>query len=198
MRSPPPSNKSLFDFAMAGPLVGLLLSIALLVAGMEISTLMDFADANQLPVFPIATLKSSTLGGSIVEYFVGKGTLTMASVDTMLPLHPFAIAGFVGMFSNALALLPIGNTDGGRIAQTMFGRRGAYIVSVFTLLLSCVLGLCGLDKQRIFLVYTLFAVIWQREPESPTLNEVDELDFQRGLLGIASSVLGFLILLPML
>lgn len=198
MRSPPPSNKSLFDFAIAGPLAGLLVSVALLVAGMEISTSMDLADANQLPAFPVATLKSSTFGGGIVEYFLGKGVIMSTSADTVLPLHPFAIAGFVGMISNALAFLPIGNTDGGRIAQTMFGRRGAYIVSVFTLLLSCVLGLCGLDDQRILLVYILFAMIWQREAESPVLNEVDELDFQRGLLGIASSVLVFLILLPML
>ena len=198
LRSPPPSNKSLFDFAMAGPLVGMLASVVLLIAGMEISTSMDMVAANQLPAFPIAILKSSTLGGGIVEFFVGKGTLMSSSADSVLPLHPLAIAGFVGMFSNALALLPIGNTDGGRVSQVMFGRRGAYLVSVFTLLLSCVLGLCGLDDQRILLVYILFAMVWQREPESPALNEVDDLDFQRGLLGIAASVLVFLTLLPML
>ena len=159
---------------------------------------MDLVDANQLPAFPIAMLKSSTLGGGIIEFFVGKGALMSSSADSVLPLHPFTIAGFVGMFSNALALLPIGNTDGGRVSQVMFGRRGAYIVSVFTLLLSCVLGLCGLDDQRTLLVHILFAMIWQREPESPALNEVDELDFQRGLLGIAAAALVFLVLLPML
>ena len=188
----------MFDFAMAGPLAGLLVSLALLVAGMEISTSMDLAAANQLPAFPAAMLKTSTLGGGIIDFFVGKGALMSSSPEAVFSLHPFAIAGFAGILSNALALLPLGNTDGGRVSQVMFGRRGAYLVSIITTLLLCVVGLVGLDEQRIFLVYTLFAMIWQREPESPALNEVDELDFPRGLLGIAASIVVFLTLLPML
>ena len=196
-KSPPPSNKSLFDFSMAGPLAGLLVSLGLLVAGLSATSAMDFAEVNQLPALPIFLLKSSSLCGGLVEYFIGKGTLMSASADSVLPLHPFAVAGLVGILSNALALLPLGNTDGGRIAMTMFGRRGAYLVRTFTTLLLCAAGIFGLDEPRIFLTYVLFVMLWQRDLEAPVLNEADDLDFFRGLVGIGGSILVALALLPM-
>lgn len=134
----------------------------------------------------------------MVEYFLGKGVLTSSSAEAVLPLHPFAIAGFVGMLSNALALLPLGNTDGGRVSQTMFGRRGAFLVNIITTLILCAMGIFGLDETQLFLTYILYVMIWQRDLEAPTLNEADELDFPRGLVGIGTAIVVFLSLMPML
>lgn len=134
-KSPPPSNKSMFDFAIAGPIAGLVVSFALLVAGLDLTASMDISSSTILPAFPVSILRSSTLGGGMVEFCIGKGTLMKSAAEAVLPLHPFAIAGYVGMISNSLALLPLGNTDGGRIAQVMFGRRGSYLVNIFTTLL---------------------------------------------------------------
>jgi len=188
----------MFDFAIAGPLAGLIVSVAFLVSGMEQAASLDLSAANSLPAFPVAMLKSSALCGGIVEYFAGKGALTSASADAVLPLHPYAIAGFVGVISNSLALLPLGHTDGGRISQVMFGRRGAYLVKTLTTLLLCALGIFGLDDSKIFLVYVLFTMIWQNNLESPALNEADELDLQRGLIAIGASIAVFLSLIPMI
>lgn len=47
----------------------------------------------------------------------GDGILINQEAATQIPLHPIAIAGFVGMIINALDLLPIGSTDGGRMSQ---------------------------------------------------------------------------------
>ena len=80
----------------------------------------------------------------------------------------------------------------------MFGRRGAYLVKIFTTLLLCAVGIFGLDESRIFLTYVLFAMIWQRDLESPNLNEADELDFLRGMVGIAGATIVALTLVPML
>ena len=88
------------------------------------------------------------------------------------------------------------DTDGGRIAVAMFGRRGAYMVKVFTVLILITIGLVGLDNERILLMYALFTTIWQRELESPAQNEVDELDFGRGFAAIASAIFVALTLLP--
>lgn len=197
-KSPPPNLRSLFDFSIAGPLAGLIVSVCLLVGGLNLTPSLDISESNQFPALPVFLLKSSALGGGLVEYFIGKGALTSSSSESVLPLHPFAIAGFVGMFSNALALLPIGHTDGGKIATTMFGRRGAYLVNTFTTLILCAVGIFGFDEQRLFLTYVLFSMIWQRELEAPTLNEADDLDFSRGLVGIASAIIVFLALMPML
>ena len=79
----------------------------------------------------------------------------------------------------------------------MFGRRGAFIVKLFTTVLLCVAGIAGLDEVNIFLTYVLFTSIWQRELETPSRNEVDELDFPRGLLGISAAILVGLVLIPM-
>lgn len=90
------------------------------------------------------------------------------------------------------------DTDGGRISIAMFGRRGTYIVKSGTALLAVALGLFGLDESRLLLTYVLFATVWQRELESPSLNEVDELDFTRGFVAIGTALLVALTLLPML
>lgn len=103
----------------------------------------------------------------------------------------------MGCITNSLALLPLGNTDGGRISLSMFGRRGAFVVKLFTTLLLCLAGIVGMDNVNILLVYVLFATIWQRELETPIRNEVDELDFPRGLLGIAAGIVVGLTLIPM-
>lgn len=89
-------------------------------------------------------------------------------------------------------------TDGGRISVAMFGRRGAFVVKLFTTLLLCVAGIFGLDDSNIFLIYILYVSIWQRELETPSRNEVDELDFPRGLLGIFAALLVGLTLIPMI
>jgi hypothetical protein len=89
------------------------------------------------------------------------------------------------------------DTDGGRVSVAMFGRRGAFVVKLFTTVILCVAGVFGLDDVNILLTYVLFASIWQRELETPPRNEVDELDFPRGLLGISAAIVVGLVLIPM-
>ena len=79
----------------------------------------------------------------------------------------------------------------------MFGRRGAFIVKLFTTLILTASGLFGLDEMNILLAYVVFTLIWQRELETAIRNEVDELSFSRGLVGIISAILVGLILIPM-
>lgn len=79
----------------------------------------------------------------------------------------------------------------------MFGRRGTYLVNTFTAVFLCGLGLVGLDESRILITYVLYTAVWQRELETPARNEVDELDFLRGVLGIFTALLVALALVPM-
>lgn len=80
----------------------------------------------------------------------------------------------------------------------MFGRRGAYVVTGFTHILLCLVGLFGFDQAGIILIYNLYAVIWQRKLETPSRNEVEELDLGRGAFGIGAALLVALVLTPML
>lgn len=107
-KSPPKNWNSMFDFAIAGPLAGIAASLFLLVNGLGITASMDIAAQSQLPAMPALLLHASALGGGLVETFLGGGVISNAAPETVMPLHPFAIAGFVGLLSNALALLPLG------------------------------------------------------------------------------------------
>lgn len=196
IKSPPPNNKALFDFAMAGPLAGLVVSLGLLVVGLELTRQMGLDAA--LPVVPVDLVRSSSLGGGLIQYFLGKyALLPDQGPEAYIGLHPFAISGWIGCTINALALLPLGHTDGGRISLSMFGRRGAFVTKLFTTLILVISGLFGLDELNILLAYAIFVLLWQRELESPIRNEVDELDFSRGLLGIVVAILVGLTLIPM-
>lgn len=107
LRSPPPSSKSLFDFAIAGPLAGFAASVLFLIAGLEATSAMSLG--SQLPVIPVDVVRSSSLGGGLVQFFLGNvAVLPGQGPGAILQLHPYAIAGFIGLITNALALLPLG------------------------------------------------------------------------------------------
>ena len=109
LTSPPPSLKSMFDFGMSGPLLGVLGSFAMLVVGLQSTSSMDMIHLASQPTIPTYLLRSSTLGGALIEWFLGSGSLIPDVSSPSLLLHPFAIAGYIGMISNALALLPLGS-----------------------------------------------------------------------------------------
>jgi len=196
IKSPPPNNRALFDFSIAGPFAGLAVSLAMLFIGLQLTQQMSL-DSN-LPVLPVDLARSSSLCGGMIQYFLGKYALMPdQGPSAFIELHPYAISGLIGCLVNALALLPLGHTDGGRIALSMFGRRGAFVTKLLATLVLVASGLFGLDPMNILLAYVIFTLVWQRELESPIRNEVDELDFPRGLLGITSGILVGLILIPM-
>jgi hypothetical protein len=82
-------------------------SFALLLTGLERTSSMDINA--QLPVLPVDLIRASSLGGGMVQLFLGNGmVMPDQGPAAMIALHPFAIAGFVGIMVNSLALLPLG------------------------------------------------------------------------------------------
>lgn len=99
----------MFDFGVAGPVFGMITSITFLVSGLTITAGLDFTQTSSLPVLPSDLLLTSALGGGLIESFLGRGALIQGESQGYLPLHPYAIAGFLGILTNALALLPLGS-----------------------------------------------------------------------------------------
>ncbi len=87
----------------------MLVSLGLMYAGLEQQVFMDAAAQAQLPSLPVQALRSSSLAGGMIEWLLGDGLLISPDPSALVRLHPLAIAGFVGILSNALALLPIGS-----------------------------------------------------------------------------------------
>lgn len=201
LKNPPRDKQSLFDFAIAGPLAGMGASVMLLIIGMVATISMDAASYENLPALPFNLLRQSSLAGGIINS-ISPGLLTVpdaalgskALSEINIPLHPFAIAGYFGLMINAVNLLPVGRTDGGRIALTLFGRSGTQLVSFLTFVFMFIQGILGSD---LILFFFSFVVFFQSELEIPQRNEVDDMDFSRVLLATATGVLVLLALIPM-
>lgn len=121
----------LWDVAFAGPLAGGLVSLSLFLFGLAASAADASAGAEAaaalVPV-PTPLFQGSLLLGGMCRAFLGDAAFT----GTTVGLHPAAIAGWCGLVTTCLNLLPVGQTDGGRMAQATFGRNGLNLTSFFT------------------------------------------------------------------
>lgn len=146
MRSLPKNKRALFDLAITGPLCGLVVSIVVLIIGLNLSTL------DQLPVAPTSDVALQMEGNSILylfmkylvfgkwlpnpqnfsglpliifwlQYFFTGHPFPWGSLDVML--HPVAWAGWAGLFVTTINLLPAGQLDGGHIFASAFGVENA-------------------------------------------------------------------------
>ncbi len=202
LKKSPKNKQDLFDFAIVGPLAGIIASCTLLFLGCGITATLDSASYAQLPALPLVILRQSALAGGIIEYILGDGMLSVpasaagaeALADVSISLHPFAIAGFFGLMVNAINLVPFGRTDGGRVALALFGRSGNQAVGFFALIALFFQGIFGSD---LLLFYFAFITFFQSENEIPCRNEVDDIDFSRVLLSTFAGVLVLLSLIPM-
>ena len=108
-KGPVPNRKALFDVGIAGPLAGLLLSVAVTLIGfnLKLPSSKHLSDSLMFNLgLPPFLYLSRTLSGA-------KGG----------NLHPVAFAGWVGMLITLLNLLPAGQLDGGHLIRAMLGKK---------------------------------------------------------------------------
>jgi membrane-associated protease RseP (regulator of RpoE activity) len=140
-------------------------------------------------------------GGGLVDSVVGNGVLsvpeaalgTPAVAAMTIPLHPVAVAGYISLIVNALAVLPIGTTDGGRMGLALFGRGAKLVVGNVALAALFFVGLGGAD---LFLFYFAFCIACQAGNEIPARNEYDKVGFSRVGVATFTYVLALLSLIP--
>mmetsp|Transcript_9466 Transcript_9466/g.23235 ORF Transcript_9466/g.23235 Transcript_9466/m.23235 type:complete len:980 (+) Transcript_9466:148-3087(+) len=189
-----PKNKNdMFDISAAGPLAGVVASSVALVVGSKLTLISDPAT---LPALPLDILRQSTLGGAIIDQVI-TGSLYVpegaSAAGINIPLHPIGIAGFVGLIVNALALLPIGTTDGGRLTMALFDRAEKLSIGTLTLASLFFAGVFGSD---LFLFYFSFCLAFQTGNEVPARNEQDSVDFSRIFVALVCYGLAILTLVP--
>lgn len=97
------------------------------------------------------------------------------------------------MVVTSLNLLPCGRLEGGRIAQAMFGRSTATLLSFGTSLL---LGIGGLSGSVLCLAWGLFATFFRGGEEIPAKDEITPLGESRYTWGIVLGLICFLTLFP--
>ncbi|OKH22551.1 site-2 protease family protein [Hydrococcus rivularis NIES-593] len=180
-----PNRTALFDVALAGPAFGGIVSLAMLVAGLILSR------PGSLFQVPSQFFQGSILVGSLARVVLGE-QLQKAIVD----VHPLTILGWLGLVITALNLLPVGQLDGGRIVQAIYGRKIARRTSIATLV---ILGLVALinPANPIPLYWAVLILFLQRDLERPSLNELTEPDDTRAAWGLLALFLMLATLIPL-
>ncbi|MGK7924794.1 MAG: site-2 protease family protein [Spirulina sp.] len=180
-----PHRAALFDVALAGPAIGGLVSLVLLVLGLILS------HPGSLLQLPTGFLQGSILVGTLAKVILGS-----ALDATLVDVHPLMIVGWLGLVINALNLMPAGQLDGGRIVQAIYGRKTARRTTIATLI---VLGLVAIfnPSNPIPLYWGILILFLQRDLERPSLNELSEPDDARAALGLLALFLMLATLIPL-
>lgn len=203
LKTSPRNFTALFDYAFLGSLLGFVSSFIFLGSGLIATKAAVDGDANAaqfLPALPVSVLRLSTLGSSVVDNFFagGDGFITAQDAKTAVPLHPFAIAGYVGILMSAAEMLPLGATDGGRLSTSIFGREGAAIVGGLTWL-ALLIASFTLEDQQTALLITAWATnnISQNDMEIPCRDESENTGLARSLAAFGLWFLALLTITPL-
>lgn len=116
IRSPLRSRKELFDVGIAGPLAGFVVLIPFLVYGL--------AHSHPAPRPEELRLGESIAlpGRCLAIELVARLLLGPLGSDTVLNLHPYALAAWFGLLATSINLIPLGQLDGGHILYAVSRR----------------------------------------------------------------------------
>ena len=180
-----PNRSALFDVALAGPAVGGIVSLGMLIAGLVLS--------HPGSVFQIPTgfFQGSILVGSLAKVILGS-----ALHSSVVDVHPLTVLGWLGLVITALNLLPAGQLDGGRIVQAIYGRKIARRTTIGTLVILGIVGLFN-PANSIPLYWAIVILFLQRDLERPSLNEITEPDDTRAAWGLLALFLTLATLIPL-
>jgi membrane-associated protease RseP (regulator of RpoE activity) len=191
LRSPIKNKRQLFDIGVAGPLAGLAVAIPLLIVGLATSPVQYIG----------APIPGAQEGNSILylllKLLVHGRILPGGGYDVML--NAIAFPAWFGLFITSLNLLPIGSLDGGHVTYAVFGRRQWQIARAAWMIMLGAGVLLLLTRFDLGLnVWLLWGFLVQlfgvRHP--PPLDDITPLDPRRRALGIATTILFFLLIVP--
>lgn len=180
-----PKRSVLFDISLAGPAIGGIASLLILITGLILS---HSGSAFQVPT---EFFQGSILVGTLAKIVLGNSLQA-----TIVDVHPFTVVGWLGLVITALNLIPAGQLDGGRIVQAIYGRKTARRTTIATLVVLGVIALLN-PTNPIPLYWAIVILFLQRNSERPTLNELTEPDDTRAALGLLALFLMLATLIPL-
>lgn len=132
IREQVPSSRKLFDIGIAGPLVGFVVAVAVLVYGLStlpsLTYLFDLpfheevkAAIREFGTLPSVASEATEYIGNTALYWIL--TQFFDNVPPMYEMYhyPVLFAGWLGLFFTALNLMPVGQLDGGHIMYALVG-----------------------------------------------------------------------------
>eukprot|EP00741_Cyanophora_paradoxa_P009344 tig00000144_g9052.t1 len=183
--SNPPTRKAILDIALVGSLVSFGISLAALLLGFLVGP-----PASGAPEVASEFFYGSALIGGIARLFLGD-----LPAGSQVPIAPLVAIGWAGLTVSALNLLPAGRLDGGRLVQSIFGRKVAARISGATLF--AMGGISLFTSNAVILYFSILLFFLQRDPERPALDEISEPDQQRINLALFAIFLALMVLSPL-
>jgi len=113
IRSPLMHRRTVLDVGAAGPLTGAVVAMIFFTIGIAGSKVL----LNE-PLHPGTIVFGESILTRVLTWLV-HGSLP---ANAMLEMHPFTLAGWLGLLITAINLMPIGQLDGAHVAYGLFGR----------------------------------------------------------------------------
>jgi len=126
VRTPVPSRAIMIRLGAVGPLAGFAAASFVLAAGLAIGASISLTGANAGSVADGSAAATIAVGTP----WLLDGLAVLLGVAPDAPLHPLALAGWVGLFLTALHLLPLAGLSGGLIARGLLARRAPVAAGV--------------------------------------------------------------------
>ena len=175
------NKRALFDIGVAGPLCGFITALPFIIAGILLSKTQVVIGGDHY----------QRLGDPLLFTIFQNAFIGEIPKGLDLVLHPFAYAGWVGLFVTALNLLPVGQLDGGHVVYAVFGNKSTLIFRV---------AIAGLSILAIFynpgwLTLVILLLIFGRKHPQPYDTETP-LDNKRIVIACIVLVVFILSFIP--
>jgi hypothetical protein len=190
LREPIRNRKVLLDVGAAGPLVGFLVALPILLIGLASAPVKTF-DLSTLPSNGGLLLEGNSILYALAKFVVKGQFLPAGMTDVDIGSSNLAWAGWVGMLVTGLNLIPVGQLDGGHILYSIIGERARKLY--YPVLLAMVtLALFFSDMWFIWVLLLLFLGRIYATP----LDMITPLDKPRRAIAILGMVLFLLVFVP--
>jgi membrane-associated protease RseP (regulator of RpoE activity) len=177
-------RKQMFDIGVAGPLIGLVVAIPLLCAGIIHGDL-EVPHPNAR-VFGDPLLAELLIGWLRPEAAPGS--------EIQLAGNPFYMAGWVGMLITGLNMMPVSQLDGGHVLYALFGWRARFLARAF--LLAVIAWMVLTESYQWVVMVVVVTLIGVDHP--PTANDNMPLGKWRYVIGLASLAIPVFCFIPTL
>lgn len=178
-----PNRKALLELGVSGPLAGLIASVIAAAIGLS------------LP-FEVPPESEAVLYLGIPPLFLLISKLVSFQGEF---LHPVAFAGWVGMLVTFLNMIPVGQLDGGHVLRALVSKEKFEKLSALTSNLILVFGLLLMILGRngsLWIIWGLILIFFSRRGHPDPVDDEEEVDLARKIIGILSFILALLCFTP--